>query len=194
MRAGRVVWLGGGQLQSLCDGGDHWENDRTTLLPDALPKRKLVRVAVGWRRGSPPGDWRGRRLDRQGEVTSGQAVFGRGVGVPEAFRYAGCGIRLGRMPNKRFLVSCVISDCVVVSRECKALWLIARGKPVQDRWSARHPSAHARPKGLRQRGGALVAFQMKAAVEWRVERLSPAEVTAALGTGELAGITLQPEC
>lgn len=71
MRAGREVWLGGGKLQSLCDGGDH--NDRTTLLPDALPKRKLVRVAVGWRRGSPPGDWRGRRLDRQGEVASGQA-------------------------------------------------------------------------------------------------------------------------
>lgn len=146
MRAGRVVWLGGGKPQSLCDGGDHWENERTTLLPDALPKRKLVRVAVGWRRGSPPGGWRGRRLDRQGEVASGQAVFGRGVGVPGAFRYAGCGIRLGRMPNKRFLVSCVISDCVVVSWECKALWLIARGKPVQDRWSARAPECSCSTK------------------------------------------------
>lgn len=117
-------------------------------------------------------------------------VFGRGVGVPEAFRYAGCGIRLGRMPNKRFLVSCVISDCVVVSWECKALWLIARGKPVQDRWSARAPECSCSTKRPATTRGALVAFQMKAAVEWRVERLSPAEVTAALGTGELAGITL----
>jgi len=73
-------------------------------------------------------------------------VFGRGVGVPEAFRYAGCGIRLGRMPNKRFLVSCVINDCLVVSRECKALWLIARGKPVQDRWSAGAPECSCSTK------------------------------------------------